>query len=281
MFLLAHSNAKKAESYLVRSSYFLEQREDFNAAEVAAREGLVYAENLELRSNLLSNLGGVLAIRETSEEAVAYLRKAVEIHKKIRSDNLTDSLGNLATALEALGKYHESLMLQEEAISLLRQKGEYSNFASYLRNYSVTLNLLGYIRQGLNTLEEALELQRKMQGVEVGIGRTLLALGQFHRELCQFKDALKCLKEALEIASRNADSTEGFYTINLGYVYLLLGQQELSKRFFDDAMNNMPDYSLVRVSMFRIQAFSFVIQDKSEKAFDLPNRFYKVLKKVT
>lgn len=266
LFHLARSDSQKAESYLARSSYFLEQKEDAVAAEGAARQGLVYARELELRSSLLSNLGGSLTLQTRAEEAVTFLRDAVKIHKEINSDSLTSSLVNLAVTLENLGHHREALELHEQAIVLLRQKSNPSHLAINLNNIAITLYLLGYVRQALNPLQETLELQRKMQGIDLGTGRTLLSLGQFCRDLCQFKDSITFLRQALEMLDRNVDPVKGFGAANLSYVYLILGQYDLAKRFLDIAMNNMPDHPAFRASMFRIQARWFIEQGNHKEA---------------
>jgi tetratricopeptide (TPR) repeat protein len=194
------------------------------------------------------------------------LQEAVKLEKELNSDDLGVALGNLATALQDLGEYREVLDLQQQSIALCRQKPLHNQLPTALTNYAVTLSELGYLRQSLEPLQEALGLQQKMQGIELGTSLTLITLGQSHRDLCQFEQALEFLKQALELSEENNVPTVVFFAATLAHVYSRLGQAEAARKLLEKAMNHLPEYPLVRAGMFREQGRWYLGQGQHEKA---------------
>jgi DNA-binding SARP family transcriptional activator len=266
MLNLARTNVQHAESYHSLSLYLGEQKGDFVAAEKAAREGLIYAEVPQLRASLLGDLGAALLYQDRLVEAVKPLREAANIDRDLNSEDLADSLHNLALVLKHLGQYREALKLHREVNILLHQTALGDRLSIALKNYAIVLCDLGHVRQSLEPLREALKLQRKMQGMEIPISGTLLSLGHSYHLICHFEDALNNLQEAFAVSQRNGDPATGYFAIRLMDTYMLLGQHSVASRFLDIAMNNLPRYPSALAPVFREQSHWFIQQGHPEKA---------------
>ncbi len=266
MFLLARTNDQRAESYHARANYLIEPKADFTAAERMAREGLTYAETPQQRALLLGDLGTVLCFRDRNTEALEPLQEAVRLNRELNSENLGDSLNDLALVLQYLGRYQEALLLQEEAIAFYQQQRKQVDLATGLSNYANLLVDLGYIRKSLAPLQEALTLQRSMQGITFSISLTLFSLGQSYRNLCQFKTALGFFQEALDVAESNAHFIVGSLAASFAYTYLLLGQSSLAKNLLDKAMIHLPENPSGRAKVFREQARWLIEHEQHEQA---------------
>ncbi len=268
MFRLAHTNDQRAKSYHARADYFTNQKNDLDTAESSAREGLKYTTTPEIRATLLVDLGTAFWRQDRLLEAVEPMREAVKIEQELNSDNLGPSLANLSIVLQHLGQYQETLALQKQSIALVRQKALDNGLPTALGNYAITLAELGHIRQSLEPLQEALDLQRKIQGVELGLALTLTTLGQAFRDLCQFKTSLEALHESLAICEQTKDPLTSYFAANLANVYLLLGQNNIAKELLDKSLNELPDFHTVRAATFREQARWLIVQGDHEQALN-------------
>jgi DNA-binding SARP family transcriptional activator len=266
MFRLAHNNEQLAASFHVRSEYCANNIRDSVAAEADAREGLKYAETPKIKSFLLGDLSVALWQQDRLAEAVEPLREAIHIQEEHQLDHLAESLGNLSVVVQHLGHYHDALDLQKQSIDLLRKRSENEKLAQSLNNYAITLSELGYVKQSLIPLWEALELQRKMQGVELQVSLTLITLGQSQRDLCQFHNALESATEAFSISEQSSDPRGSYYAVNLAHIYLLLGQSEMSRVLLSKAKDNLIDSPFLQSTVLREEARWFIYQGQLSHA---------------
>ncbi len=265
MLSLAQSNDQHVESYHANSEYFNLVKGDFIAAEQSAHEGLKVAETAQHRKLLLEDLGVALWYQNRLTEAVEPLREVVKIDRELDSRNLGVSLANLSVILQHLGQYRETLELQDETLALLRQRNLQYELTIGLTNYAITLGELGYTRKSLPPLQEALSLQRNMQGM-TSISTTLSTLSTSHLDLCQFNNALIAIQEAFDIAESNSDVLVSYYIATLAHVYLRLGQSSLAKTLLDKSMVQLPEFPIVRFTVFREHARWLIAQGQFEQA---------------
>ncbi len=265
MLSLAQSKDQRVESHHAHSEYFNLVQGDFIAAEHAAHEGLKVAETAQHRKLLLEDLGVARWYQNRLTEAVEPLREVVEIDRKLDSRNLGVSLANLSIVLQHLGHYRETLALQEEAIAFLRQRNLQYELTIGLTNYAITLGELGYTSKSLPPLQEALSLQRTMQG-NASVSTTLTTFGTSHLDLCQFKNALISIQEAFDIAESNSDVLVSYYIATLAHVYLRLGQSSVAKTLLDKSMVHLPEFPIVRFTVFREHARWLIAQEQFEQA---------------
>ena len=196
LFFLAQTNTQRAESYHALADYLNFQQGDFVAGEEAALKGLQYADVPQLRADLISDLGAALWLQNRLPEAVECWRETVSINRDIKSINLASSLHNLAVPLRQLGQHGEALELMEQSVTLYRQNGLNEYLAVALNNYAIHLCDFGYVKKSLEPLKEALELQHKMQGIDLRVCDTLLTFGNSQFVLCWFRDALNSFQKA-------------------------------------------------------------------------------------
>ena len=163
-----------------------------------------------LRAWLLNDLGNVLLVQGDTEAAVAMQRQGLILKEKVLGSDHPDvgfSEGNLAIALQSLGRNAEALTHVDRAISLLERGlgSGHPELASQLNNRGEVLNALGRPREARQSFERARIIWERELGSDsrllayglTGIGISYLAEGNAASALVPLNHAMR-IRDAQE-----------------------------------------------------------------------------------
>jgi hypothetical protein len=147
-----------------------------------------------------------LATLESEKKALPKLMKALEIRRKSLGSGHLDTLNsmrNVASTLDLLGKYEEanSLLLESIKISKMTYGEESAELASSLTYYSIYLWHNGQAPDAQLYAKRALDIKEKVFGVKNP--ELVINLISISEALCindQFREALDYLNRALDIS---------------------------------------------------------------------------------
>ena len=188
-------------------------------------------------ADALHHLGLLCRQQGNSEQAVAYIRQALQLRP-----DLAEAHYNLGNALSQLGKLEEATASYTEAVRLrpgyveahnnlgnaLKEIGRLEEAAANYRavvhvrpneagahqNLGNTLLALGRPEEAEASLRQAAQLQPSLASAQDTLGRALLTLGQM-------EEAAACFRKAIRLAPDLADSH-----VNLGMALLKQGKTE-------------------------------------------------------
>jgi tetratricopeptide (TPR) repeat protein len=171
----------------------------------------------------LNNLAVRLHELGRHEEALAAIREAVDIYRRLaeqRPDaylpDLALSLNNLAVQLGDLGRHEDGLAAISEAVDTYRQLAEQRpdahlpELAMSLNNLAVRLGDLGRHEDGLAAISEAVDAHRQLAEQRPdahlpGLATSLNNLANRLGDLDRHDEALAAMSEALDIYRRLAE----------------------------------------------------------------------------
>ena len=177
--------------------------------------------------------------------------------------------GSLAKVYHQQGKIPEAVEQVDEAIKLFPEENKFG-----IANQHSLKGAL-FIESDLNKAErhirESLRIFRKIETPEY-IAYQLNNLGTILRRRREYPDALKVLKEALDIHKKTANRQAAATTeMNIGGTYLSLGEAEKARDSFCDALSELLElnnYVRVAETLTNLAAYHRQI-DEVDKACDL------------
>lgn len=140
-------------------------------------------------ARLISNLAAIQGRMGQDEAALQLLNQAYELYRSHGTD-LDDQLLrvklNRAIVLRNLGRFQESIELNQRTLALYQRLGQAAGVARAKQNLAITYYVLGRYNEALNSLDEARftflsdDRQRHAMSVELFICDCLLQLGRFN-----------------------------------------------------------------------------------------------------
>jgi len=194
---------------------------------LATRRQLFGDEHLAVCSSM-NNLANLLISKADYEAAESLLRKAIEIHRKLKVNQIgyTEILSNLAGVLLEKGDFTaaESLFREELAIERKLLGDEDPAVATTLHNLAGILNEKGDYTEAETLFREALTINRKQLGNNhpyVSITMDTLAQVLYHKG--EYEEAEFLYRESLAIRRKIYGNEHPKVAMNLNNLAILLG----------------------------------------------------------
>ncbi len=169
------------------------------------------------RASWANNLSVSLSALGRRKEALEVAREAMEIRRRLASENpqafepdLAMSLNNLATSLSYTGRREEALKIAREAVKISRRLARKNpqafepDLAVSLANFAALLSDAGQREEALEVAREAVALYRKLakqnpQAFEPDLAMSLNNLATSLSYTGRREEALKIAKEAVDL----------------------------------------------------------------------------------
>jgi len=176
--------------------------------------------------------------KEDLEKALAKCREALamfEQHNGARGK--AAALHQMGVINRKLGRYQESLKLQQEALSVKKSLGDRGGEAAALIDLGKVQSLLGRHGDALRHFREALEVNDKL-GNDVVDGTTLLSVAVAYDKLGQHRKAVELSERAVQIAEKLGNRTlGGMARINLGKIHQNMGLYHKALKSYEKALD--------------------------------------------
>ena len=199
----------------------------------------------DLDALLADDMGQLERVLGDPGGALAYHRRALELHRRRHADGHGDtalSLRNVASAYRELGDYKQALELGEQALAMLL-----AAHGPRDRAIALVLNTVGGTHADLGDHQKALDFHSRALQLNEGIlgaGHPDLApflgnVGVTYSELGDDQTALAFKRQAFEIVQKAfGDEHPETATMrnNLGLTYLQLGEHRLAKEHTEGAL---------------------------------------------
>ncbi len=187
------------------------------------------------------NLGVALYHLKDFDEAIKLLKQVLE--KDVAVNAVTQVF--LGEALFAVGKYEESLSAFQKAHEI-----EPDN-AIALYNYGTVLQELKHYEQALKKYDKAVALQPDLAKAFNNRGMTYFLLGDYQKAVADLQKAFALDASIVEVHN------------NLGVVFSQLGKKKAAHKYFLEAIRLRPDYDRAHYNL----ALSYQDLRKPEEAF--------------
>lgn len=182
------------------------------------------------------NYAGYLANLASLYQAMGEYTLALPLYHKIFSvlNNETSeksieffaaSLNNLALLYNSMGKYQESLQVNLEALTVLREKmgGHYPGYATSLNNLADLYEKMGKYQKALPLYQEALKIRKDQLGeLHPDYASSLNALAGLFETMSDYDNSLILYTETLEIRKKILGEHHPDYATslnNLAFIY--------------------------------------------------------------
>jgi LuxR family maltose regulon positive regulatory protein len=172
-------------------------------------------------------------------DAQRYLEEVLSIRRRQRSNlgALVIALNNVGYMYYLLGRYREAWGAYEEAYTI----------ASSIRHHRGIVHILNSRGDLLRDLEDwkaaetsYLEAKRRADSSDhYALFSTYIGLSELERRRRNYHDALYWLREAARIRNQSVESPD--YQVGLGQVYLDMGQLEMARQAFNQAITKWED----------------------------------------
>jgi tetratricopeptide (TPR) repeat protein len=177
------------------------------------------------RAELLYSLGGLYWAKRDFEQALEYIRQALELARQTDNERLVTWAHNgLGNVYDELGRYEEAIAEYQRAIEL-DPKDAYPHNGLGNVYYE-----LGRYDEALAEYERAIELDPKYAYPHNG-------LGSVYYELGRYDDAIAEYERAIEL-----NPTDGGFYYNLGNANVSLERHEEAIQTYLKAIELKPDY---------------------------------------
>lgn len=187
--------------------------------------------------DVLNKLALILSLEGNREEAVCYLKRALEINPKY-----TEAAVNLAYLLNELGKYEEAMEIKRKLHSFFDERskknidpfvlGKIANMHSDIAERYVEI---GYVQDAIDELKKALKLRPNFIDI-----RTRIAV--LYRETGDIDSAIEHLTHSI---LENPHYVPAY--IQLGLTYYVMGEKDLAKKQWDKALELDPNNAVAKV----------------------------------
>jgi CHAT domain-containing protein/tetratricopeptide (TPR) repeat protein len=193
----------------------------------------------------LEDIGDTYFILSDYSSALAFYKKALEVHKTLPDVvEEVDALNNVGYVLVYLGRNEEALTYFQRVLDYCKSSGVNAKQPSYQRLEARALNNLGEVYYAQSDLQKALESFRRALGLWDSLhdrrGQALaqLNIGYSYYDLGDIDEASKHYEQALQLSETIDDRRGGALSRTaLGGVYSFLGEKQLALDFHQKAMN--------------------------------------------
>lgn len=174
--------------------------------------------------------GDILAAQKYLEEVISIRRK-----QKSNMGALVIALNNVGYLYYLLGRYREAWKSYEEAYTIAISLRHHRGMVHILNSRGDLLRDLG---EWKSAEASYLEARRRAESADnSALFATYTGLSELERRRGNFHDSLYWLREAARIRNQSIDSPD--YLVGLGQVYLDMGQVEMAKRTFHQALDHL------------------------------------------
>ncbi|MGD2086647.1 MAG: toll/interleukin-1 receptor domain-containing protein [Candidatus Aminicenantes bacterium] len=245
-------DAEKCENLIISLAWKLDLEPGDNP--INKKEFVIFADSLvqhidendEELAKLANNLGEIFRHMGQLEQALEFLKKAMEIREILldkQHPDLAESYNNLSLIYRDSGQLEQALKFLKKAIKILKKaQGKDRSYLGF------AYNNLSLIYQDLSQLEQALEFQKKAIKIcEKNLDKYHPHLASFYnnlstiyKDLVQLEPALEFQKKAVKICEKTLDkyhpNLARSYN-NLSTIYKDLGQLEQAFEFQKKALD--------------------------------------------
>ncbi len=246
MARLAQDNTAEA-----RSIYWIakvsQQQKKYNIALNQYLETLTIAEKIndtEILRDVYLSMGNLYSAQNIYEKAADNYQQALAIEEKAPTSSTIKSnlLENLAYVQAQNLQYEASIENYEKALKIHIQDKQAEKQNRVLEKLSQTSLNAGKLQEALAYNQKIIQLNRILSD-GVSLASSLNNLGYIYRELGDEKNAIKYMRQALElnskfdVANRNKElrQKDALYAINLGVTYSNLQEYTNARKKFLEA----------------------------------------------
>jgi tetratricopeptide (TPR) repeat protein len=189
-----------------------------------------------------------LSIRRSPHERIRWLESAQIAARKINKPSLVGALlGNLGSAYAELGEYERGTEYYDEALIILRGISDQLGISRVLSNLgNVYVNLRNF-RRAIELYEQSLTITSKIYTTLNGDieyantrrseSRTLIGIGSAYQEIGEFHRAITFYNQAISIAHElNDHHVNAAVLINLGNIYLDLDEPRRAIQYYEQSV---------------------------------------------
>lgn len=274
---LSPKQKNEVESRMVK--YLLDKRNYSQAKELALK--ILQRENLgiQLRIDLLIQLGNVSVRLGDLNDSVVTFKKAVNLSKAHQLNPwLSRALNALGWAYRNQGDYAEALSNYLEAYFLSHSLGDKQRTAWLLNNMGYINAFRGNRQKALDNCWTALEIWEELEFGR-GIGSVHSTLGEVYRRFDQIEDAFFHYNKALDIFSEASDfEWMSLVRCGRGAAFLSIGDLERGMEDLEWALEKGPEN--IKPRILHYQAQFFAIKEEWDAAKDCLEESRKVSEKT-
>lgn len=187
-------------------------------------------------ADVLNKLGFIYSMKGNFENAVTYLKKALEINPRY-----TEAAINLAFVLSELGRYEESLELREKIKDNVFDAKD-KNVDPYVLGKIANMHAdIAERYVELKWYEEAIEEYRKALKLRPSFVDIRTKLAVLEREQGRIVDAIEHLTQCL---LENPNYLPAY--VQLGLSYYSMGEYELARKQWENVLKKDPNNTVAR-----------------------------------
>lgn len=243
--LKMHREKGKALSFLARYDEAIAEFKKILALDTGQNQN-----NSEVRSEVFTQIGQILAKQGDHERALGYLQRAIGGYRRGNDKTgLSKALRNLGVVYVELGDFDEAEICFTEAIAIATTLSEDLLYADLINNLGAIMNMKGNWTRALELYKESLRIYqdkneiRKEAYAKNNIGITL-------NEREKSDEAFSYFVQAFEIASAiNDPSLKLIVDINLADLYLKRGSIANAREHLFEAQKFLAKSKLVNAHL--------------------------------
>lgn len=188
-----------------------------------------------------NNLGGIYVQVGQPLAAIELCKEALEIWRKSgQPTDMATAYNNLGLAYKGVGDPKAALESYQQALALHKGPGELAGQAVTLANIGTAYYEQGNFNLATDHLDRALTILRQKHLDPAKEKSVLSSLGVVYDAQGEYKRALACYEEALQLPAAPADlATEGHLLSNSGAVYSSLGDKNQALNYYRRALEVM------------------------------------------
>jgi|GEM_PF-971339 len=224
-----------------------QQKKQYTMALNQYLEALTLAEKIndnEITRDIHQNIGDLYSAQNAYAKAIANYKRALEIDKNTQSRQHTMLLENLAYVHAQNKEYEPAIQNYHKALDIHLQNKNLEAQNRVLEKLSKISLEDNKLKEALGYNERIIELN-KMLSDGVSLASSFNNLGYIYRELGDKKNAIKYMKQALElngkfdVENRNKElrQKDALYAINLGVTYSNLQEYKNAQKKFLEAQS--------------------------------------------
>lgn len=226
------------------SNYYYSRIANYQKAIEFCLEGLKIAEHNELyvwQARFTSKIGSAYQNLEDSDQAINWLRRSIELHKKHNYSQLALPVGSLGGHYVNIEQYDSALVYLSQAVALNRNSGERESMARTMGNIASCYIQLKQFAKAEKTLREAYDIRREFKD-QYGITKMLMDFSWLYGAKNDYQKSIVYADSARQMAiALNYGEYHNQASSQLAAMYAKLGNYKKAYEYHQETFDTWKD----------------------------------------
>ena len=229
---------------LSHANYYYARSGNYQKAIENCLEGLKIAERNKLyiwQARFTGKIGASYQNLEDSDQAITWLRRSIELHRKHYPSKLAGPVGNLGAHYANIEQYDSALVYLNQALELKTKSGDRESVALTMGNIASCYIQLKQYAKAEKMLREAYTIRKEFKD-QYGITKMLMDFSWLHGEQNDYYKSIVYADSARQIAiALNFSEYHNQASAQMAAMYAKLGNYKKAYEYHQETLDTWKD----------------------------------------